>query len=372
MWKNLRAMWKSWDVPLITFTVLLMVVGLAELYSSSLTRPDLAPLFLRQLTGAGVGLIAMLVIARTDYRTYRSWSKLIYFAALALLIVVLVIGQTIRGTTGWLHLGFFGFQPVELIKIMWVLVLAGYLAHVGPPLTWGKTIAATLLLAPLIGLVLAQPDFGSGSMLIVVWAVMLAAVPKFRSWWVVMGILAVVAILVGTVFLKDYQRARIGTFLNPWKDPLGSGYNVTQSVIAVGSGGLWGRGLGLGTQSQLKFLPEQHTDFIFASIAEELGFVGGALVLGLWVGFMSRVVWLIRRLRDDYAVLVALGVGGLIAVQAVLNIGMNLGLAPVVGVPLPFISFGSSSLVASLIGVGILENLAMQYGRQAPTTVTRA
>lgn len=365
-------MWQSWDVPLMTFTVLLMVVGLAELYSSSLSRPELTPLLYRQLTGAGIGFVALLLSARTNYRIYRSWSRLIYFLSLALLGLVLIAGQTLRGTTGWLNLGFFSFQPVELVKFMWVLVLAGYLAYVGPPLTWAKTVAASLLLLPLIGLVLAQPDFGSGFMLIVVWAVLLAAVPKGRSWWIAMGALVIMAILIGSVFLKDYQRDRLSTFLNPRSDPLGSGYNVTQSVIAVGSGGLWGRGLGLGTQSQLKFLPEQHTDFIFASIAEELGFVGGALVLGLWVGFMSRVVWLIRRLRDDYAVLVALGIGSLIAVQAVMNIGMNMGLAPVVGVPLPFMSFGSSSLVASLLAVGILQNLAVHYGRQAPTTVVRA
>ena len=366
MWKKFLAVWQSWDILLLAFTVLLLVVGLAELYSSSISRPELSGLFSRQLVAAVVGLSAMFAVSFVDYRSYRSWSKLIYILALGLLAAVLVFGQTLRGTTGWLRWGEIGFQPVELVKLMWVLVLASYLAYVGSPLNAKKTISATLLLIPLLILVLVQPDFGAGFMLLVVWAVLLGVVPKPARWWLVMGGLIIIAVLVGSIFLQDYQQERILTFFNPNRDPLGSGYNVTQSVIAVGSGGLWGRGLGVGTQSQLKFLPEQHTDFVFASLAEELGLIGSLLVLALWLGFFSRLWRLLHRLRDDFAVLVVVGIFSLFAVQVVLNIGMNVGMAPVVGITLPFVSFGGSSLVSSLIAVGILQNFARQYGWQAP------
>lgn len=366
MWKKFLAVWQSWDVLLFIFVALLMLVGLAELYSSSITRPELTSFFYRQLAAAAIGLLAMFILSFIDYRLYRSWSKLIYIISIILLVAVLIIGQTLRGTTGWLRVGEIGFQPVELIKIMWVMVLASYLAYVGSPIDTKKTITSLFLLLPLLVLILLQPDFGSGFMLLVVWAVLLAIVPKPLKWWLMMGGLAVVAVLLGSIFIKGYQQDRLLNFINPGRDPLGSGYNVTQSVIAVGSGSLWGRGLGVGTQSQLKFLPEQHTDFVFASLAEELGLVGSILILMLWLGLFSRIWRLLRRLRDDFAVLVTVGFGALLMVQVVLNIGMNLGLAPVVGITLPFISYGGSSLISSLIAIGILQNFARQYGWQAP------
>lgn len=368
MWKKFLALWRGWDMLLLLFTVLLLFIGLAELYSSSITRPELASSFNRQLAAAAIGLVAMVFFSAIDYRLYRSWSKLIYVLAIILLIVVLVFGQTLRGTTGWLRWGEIGFQPVELVKIMWILILASYLSYTGAPLNTKKTIIASILLAPILGLIILQPDFGSGFILLVVLGVLLAVVPKPARWWLTMAGSVVVLGLLGSLFLQDYQQQRILNFLNPSRDPLGSGYNVTQSVIAVGSGGLWGRGLGVGTQSQLKFLPEQHTDFVFASLAEELGLIGSIIVLFLWLGFFGRIWRLLRRLRDDFAVLVTIGIFSLFAAQVILNIGMNLGLAPVVGITLPFISFGGSSLVSSLMAVGILQNFAKQFSWQAPTS----
>ncbi|HBH17173.1 MAG TPA: rod shape-determining protein RodA [Candidatus Veblenbacteria bacterium] len=368
MWKKFLSLWQSWDMLLLAFTVLLLLVGLVELYSSSFSRPELTSFFNRQVVAAVIGIVAMVFFSFIDYRLYRSWSKLIYILSIVLLSAVLIFGQTLRGTTGWLRLGEVGFQPVELIKLMWVLVLASYLAYVGSPLDANKTIKATILLLPLTVLVMLQPDFGSSFMLLVVWVALLVVVPKPRRWWLVMASLFVGIGLLGSIFLRDYQQERVLNFLNPGRDPLGSGYNVTQSVIAVGSGGWWGRGLGVGTQSQLKFLPEQHTDFVFASLAEELGLAGSLIVLALWLGFFSRIWRILRRLRDDFAVLVTVGIFSLFALQVVLNIGMNLGLAPVVGITLPLVSFGGSSLLVSLIAIGILQNLAKQYSWQAPTT----
>ncbi len=366
MWRRLKELIRTWDGTLLALTLLLCGVGLAELYSSTLAQPELTALFWRQLGSFVLGLAALLIGATVDYRIYRSWSRLTYLGAIVLLILVLLLGTTIRGTTGWFRFGSLSFQPIELVKFMWVVVLASYLTHVGPPLDVRKTIGAVALLTPLMWLVLAQPDFGSGFLMLVGCGVLLAVVPKPRRWWLgAIGVLLVVATAF-SFFLRDYQRDRLLTFINPRANPLGTGYNVTQSVVAVGAGGWWGRGLGLGTQSQLKFLPEQHTDFIFASLAEELGFVGSILVLGLWAGFLGRLLWLIRRLRDDFAVLLAVGFFSLFAVQAALNIGMNLGLVPVVGLTLPFVSYGGSSLVVSLAAVGVLQNLARHFGRQAP------
>jgi rod shape determining protein RodA len=366
MWRKLFDVWRNWDGTLFALTLSLLFIGLAGLYSTSLSQPAAVSLFPRQLIGVGLGLLILFTIAALDYRTYRSWSRIIYLSAIALLVAVLLLGRTVRGTTGWLRFGILGFQPVEAVKFLWVMALASYLAHAGPPLTAKKTLVASLLLVPLLGLVLAQPDFGSGLILVVVWGVLLAAMPKPKHWWLMMGLVILIVGLAGSFFLKDYQRGRLLTFFDPQADPLGRGYNVTQSIIAVGAGGLWGRGLGLGTQSQLHFLPEQHTDFIFASISEELGLVGSGLILILWLAFFTRLIWLIRRLRDDFAVLVGIGIFSIFASQVVFNIGMNLGLVPVVGLTLPFFSFGSSSLVMSLAAVGVLENLARQYGRNAP------
>lgn len=365
----LKKLWlwvQGWDALLLLLTILLLLMGLAELYSSSISRPELISLFNRQLIAALIGLAAMVAISLVDFRLYRSWSKLLYVVALLLLIVVLFLGQTIRGTTGWLRWGELGFQPVELVKLLWILILASYLAYVGAPLNITKTIKSLLLLVPLLILVFLQPDFGAGFMLLVVWGTLLAVMPKTTRWWLTMAGVMAIGVLLGSFFLQDYQRERLLNFLNPGRDPLGSGYNVTQSVIAVGSGGFWGRGLGVGTQSQLKFLPEQHTDFVFASLAEELGLVGSLMVLALWAAFFIRIWRLLRRLRDDFAVLVTVGIFSLLATQVVLNIGMNIGLAPVVGITLPFVSYGGSSLVSSLLAVGILQHLAKNYGRQAP------
>lgn len=366
MWRRLVSIIRGWDGPLFTFTILLLAVGLAELYSSSLSRPEIVPLFNRQLVGAGLGLVGLLTASLIDFRIYRSWSRLIYIFSVLLLLAVLVVGSTVRGTTGWFIFGWFRFQPIELVKFLWVIVLASYLSHAGPPLTWKKTLGAIILAVPLMILILLQPDFGSGFLLLVCLAVMLAAIPKIKRWWIWSFVIVLSIALVGSLFLKDYQIGRIKSLVNPQADRLGQGYNVTQSIIAVGAGHFFGRGLGLGTQSQLKFLPEQHTDFIFASIAEELGLFGSLLIIILWGGWFYRIIRLMARLSDDFALLISIGILSIFAAQVTFNIGMNIGLMPVVGITLPFVSYGGSSLIVSLTVVGILLNLSRQFGSRAP------
>lgn len=370
MWRRFIHIWRGLDVPLAAIMALLLCVGLAALYSSSLSRGDF-DIFNRQLLSAGLGVLVFFITASVDYRVYRSWSRFIYIFSLLLLILVLFLGREVNGTIGWFRLFGFSFQPVEMVKLLWILAFSSYLAHVGPPLTAPKTVMAIVLVLPLLGLVLTQPDFGSAFIILIIWGVLLAIVPKNRRWWIIMGSLGLLVIILGSFFLKDYQRDRLKVFFNPRTDALGRGYNVSQSVIAVGSGGWWGRGLGLGTQSKLHFLPEQHTDFIFASIAEELGFVGAGLILLLWAVFFARIIWLIRRLRDDFAILIAVGIFVIFSAQTIFNIGMNMGVAPVVGITLPFLSYGGSSLIMSMAAVGLLENLALQFGSRAPVEAHR-
>lgn len=360
--------WANYDWVLQTAVLLLLLIGLISHYVSSLNEAGelSSQIFAKQLISVGLGLFLLILISLIDFRWYRSWSKLLYLASVILLFLVLILGHTIRGTRGWFVWGEFSFQPVEIVKILLVICLAAYLVYVGAPLNFKKTIGSFFILLLPLALVLYQPDFGSASLLVISWLVMLAMVPKKLTWWLTIGSLVIITLLMGWFSLKDYQRARIEVFLNPRLDPLGQGYNVTQSIIAVGAGGLTGRGLGLGTQSRLDFLPEQQTDFIFASITEELGLIGSSLILFLYFIIFLRLVRLIRRLRDDFSLLVVGGFGSLLLVQVVLNISMNIGLAPVVGLPLPFLSTGGSSLVASLIVIGMIQNLSRHYGRQAP------
>ena len=244
MWRKLAELFRTWDNTLLALTLSLLLIGLAALYASSLARPENFGLFKHQLLGVGIGLTFLLITSAIDYRAYRSWSRVIYLVGIVLLIAVLLWGQNIRSTTGWFRWGSWSFQPVELVKFLWVVGLASWLAQVGPPLNFNKTMAATVLLLPLLVLVLWQPDFGSGFLFIVVWAGLLAVIPKSRRWWLVMLVIVLSAVAIGSLFLKDYQRDRLRVFLDPQAEPLGSGYNVTQSIIAVGSAGggvgVWG------------------------------------------------------------------------------------------------------------------------------------
>ncbi|MFA4936669.1 MAG: rod shape-determining protein RodA [Patescibacteria group bacterium] len=359
---------QGYDWILVGVVLLLVIIGLASHYASAVnsTVDFKDSFFVKQSIAAAIGLIVLVVVSAVDFRVFRSWSKLLYISLLVLLGTVLVFGNVIRGTKGWFIIGNFSFQPVELAKILFVIALASYLIYIGSPLNFKKTFSSLIVLLPPLMLILMQPDFGSASLFIFTWLVMLAMVPKKITWWIAVVGISIILVIIGWFGLKDYQQSRIQVFLNPQLDPLGQGYNVTQSIIAVGSGQWLGRGLGLGTQSQLDFLPEQQTDFIFASIAEELGLVGASLVLLLFSIFFIRVIRLMRRLRDDFSLLVVGGIISIIFIQVVLNISMNIGLAPVIGLPLPFLSAGGSSLVMSMVIVGMLENLSRKFSQLAP------
>lgn len=358
---------RNLDVGMLASTGVLAALGLAALWSLTIGADPPAPgAFWKQVIALGLGLILFLFFAALDYRALNFYSGTLAVVAIVVLILVLIAGTTIRGTTGWFRLGPVSFQPVEFVKIALVVHLAGSLARHAFDRSLRTLFGATWLALASAALVLLQPDFGSVLILMGYWFLLLVLSGMKARHIAALSVVLVIMSNVAWFFIfKDYQRERILTFLDPSRDPLGRGYNLIQSVITVGSGGLFGRGLGQGTQSQLRFLPEGQTDFIFAVVAEQFGFVAVALVIGLFTYLLYRGVRTAMRARDDYAALLAYGIVVMLALEVIVNIGMNLGLVPVTGIALPLMSAGGSSLVATFILLGILESIAVRQKIEA-------
>jgi rod shape determining protein RodA len=336
-------------------TLLLVAIGIATLYSITLNveQPRIEK-FYRQLVSFGIGLVVLVVAAAIDFRKVRSYAWILYGIGLGVLSAVLIVGTTLRGTTGWFSLLGSTFQPVELMKVLIVVVLARFLSdHADEGASWKVIGYSGGIIAVPTALVMLQPDLGSAMLLVGVWLGLLLflRMPFRRFALLLLGMAAVASI--GWFGLHGYQQSRIMTYLHPGSDPLRSGYNVHQAVVAIGSGKLFGRGLGLGTQSQLNFLPTQDTDFIFAVIAEELGFVGVLVLLTLFGTFLSRFLRGMRINRDLFGNLLLAGTMILFTFEIFLNIGGNIGLLPLTGIPLPFLSYGGSALMCSLLAVGL-------------------
>jgi len=354
----------DWLLLISVFT--LFVLGIAAIYSVELSQA--AGTFLnvkKQLFALGIALVLCTVVALSNYQLLRNYSLILYIIGVALLIGVLIFGQLIRGAQGWFALGPISFQPVEFMKVALIIALATYFSsHVRRPLGFKGLVGSMLIMLVPFTLVLLQPDLGSASVLLGIWFFM-ALFARMRWHHIVglCGIGAIVSIVSWVFILADYQKARILTFLDPTYDPLGQGYNVSQAIIAIGSGGLFGSGLGFGTQSHLKFLPESQTDFIFAVIAEELGFVGVMVVLSAFALLFARVLRLVIRATDDFTGYLLLGIASVFFLQLLVNVGMNLGLFPVTGIGLPFVSYGGSSLLFSLLLIAIVESIASRNRR---------
>lgn len=345
-----------------------MVIGCLEIYSVALSHPTTHLLFLKkQLIAAAVGGVLFWTMLRMRYQFLKGYSLVFYVATLFFLGAVLFLGKTNRGTTGWFELGIFSFQPVEYAKFALVVILAQYLSRRGGQALRFRDILITGLYTAIpVVLVLFQPDFGSAFLLCSLWGLMmLFGGLKRRHLLFFLCLIALVPVGIWKMPLAPYQRDRIETFLHPSSAPAGKGYNVHQALIAVGSGQLTGRGAGFGSQSQLKFLPESHTDFIFSVIAEELGFLGVSLVLVVFFVFFSRVLFFACTAVDPFARFLLFGSGSILFVQFVINVGMNIGLFPVTGITLPFVSYGGSSLVFSLLMVGIIEGVISHLRRSS-------
>ena len=351
----------DWLLALSVFVLLLL--GISALYSIGLaSNPADFTNVTKQLIALTLGVVVALAFAFSNYRLLQSYAGSLYAAGALALTAVLFFGVNRRGTTGWFDLGIVDVQPVEFAKIILVVTLAVLLARRTHRYVGWRTVGVTLIpVLVYVGLVLSQPDFGSAALMLAVWgAMLLFAGLRGRVAATLTGSGVAAALLGWFVFFEEFQKQRILTFLNPELDPLGQGYNVVQAKIAIGAGGLFGRGLGFGSQSQLRFLPESQTDFIFAAIAEELGFFGVLLILAA-VGLLFYRLWnLVAAARDDFTAYLLTGLGALLFVQFAVNIAMNLGLMPVTGLPLPFVSYGGTALLASMAVFGIIESVALR------------
>ena len=352
---------KQFDWIIFVAVIFLTSIGLTEIYSIGFGQSTNASFlnFQKQTLSAIISLGAFFIFTVLNYKYLQEKSYFIFFGSLLILAFLLLAGEEKRGTKGWVDVGFFNLQPVEFVKIALILAIARY--HQQKIRSWGdlKTITATgfLSLSAFI-LVALQPDFGSGFILICVWMFSLLAASVKKKYFIIFGILAI--LLSGVTwnfYFEPYQQQRILTLFNPGENTLSDGYNVRQAIIAAGSGEVLGRGVGLGSQSQLKFLPESQNDFIFAVIAEEMGFLGGFLTIAAFIAIFYRLLYNLRYTNDNFGFFVIFLTAGLIFIEMFINIGMNIGLMPVVGISLPFVSYGGSSLLANFVLIGIVQNI---------------
>jgi len=341
------------DFALFGALLLLMGIGLATLYSAG----DLdGGLVLAQALRFGLGLTVMFVIARVPPSRLRDWTPWLYAGSVVLLVLVTLLGEG-RGAHRWLDLGFVRFQPSELLKLTMPMMVAWYLDGRPLPPGWATLGVVGVLIAIPAGLIAEQPDLGTALLIAAsgAFGVFLSGIAWWRIGLLLGGFVALIPI--GWPFLHDYQRNRVLTLLDPEADPLGKGWHIIQSKIAVGSGGIWGKGWHQGTQSRLEFLPEHTTDFIFSVFAEEWGLVGVVLLLALYVFIIGRCLWIAAEARDTYARLLAGAIAMSLFVYVVVNGGMIAGILPVVGVPLPLMSYGGTSAVSMLAGFGVLMSI---------------
>jgi rod shape determining protein RodA len=392
---------RHFDLQIGVSTLLLALIGLVSIYSATFDARA-SEIFFKQLTWILAGTAVMLVIAFLPFRFLQSLSYPTYLLSILMLVIVLLLGKTVSGSTSWFNLGSFRIQPSEFAKITTVLALASYLSRSDVSLRSrrGLIMTAGIVLIP-VALIMLQPDFGTAviyggmSFAMLYWggasrftliavvapfAAVLAALLGTTAFLIVIAVFGVLIyvtrehlLVAAVVFslmvligisvqfiydgLRPYQQKRIDTFLDPGADPLGAGYNILQSKVAIGSGGLLGKGYLHGSQTQLNFIPEQWTDFIFCVPGEEFGFLGAATVLFLFTVLLARGITLSAMVKSRYSSHVAIGLTAILATHVFVNIGMALGLFPVIGVPLPFLSYGGSAFLTSTIIVGILMNL---------------
>lgn len=360
--KNKLRLLLQLDYVLVGSVLLLNVISLLMLFSitwKGQTGFEGSVVFIKQLVFvlAGFGLLIFFTIL--DYRFLYNYNKVIYIFTFMLLVAVLILGTKVRGAVSWFRIGSYGFEPVELAKLAVILTMAKYLdiyAHRLYSLKYIITSVVPVLV--LMGLTFIQPDLGSFMVIGAIWIGMIVVSGiKRKHLALILLVIFTTSSLAWVLLLKDYQKARIVSFLNPDTDPLGTGYNLLQSVIAVGSGKFWGHGLGQGSQSQLEFLPEKHTDFIFAVVAEEWGFFGILLLVTIFTVLLFRIVKITLSSKNYFGRMIGIGAILMIFFQIIVNVGMNIGILPITGIPLPFVSYGGSALLTLFILMGIIQSV---------------
>lgn len=346
--------WKDFDWLLLAAAICLSFISVVEIYSSTMAQPT-ENFALRQLAWVCVGIVFLFVIAAIDYHHIAEHIPWLYVLAIGALVYTLAMGHTVSGSKSWVAVGPVSFQPSELIKMVVVVALARYLSELRSSryMTFLQVAKACMICLVPMGLVALQPDLGTALTYLPAIAVGLF-VRGVRPVVLISLILGFVLVLpVSWLVLKPYQKERILTFLDPERDPLGKGYQVTQSRIAIGSGGLLGKGVFNGTQNQLGFLPTRHTDFIFSVVGEELGFAGVIATLGLLAFIIFRSIVNAQTARDNLGLFIVMGVVGTYFFHIIVNVGMVIGFMPTTGIPLPFLSYGGSSVLTAFIALGL-------------------
>ncbi len=361
-----RRLAMDFDWGTLALSLAIVSLSIVLLYSATSERLEgPSGMHLKQMVWAIIGLVSMCAVLCMHYQTLCRHAYVLYGILLVSLVIVLLFGRVVNGSQRWLVIGPWHMQTSELAKPVLILVLARYFTEHTPAGTASLSFRNLLFPVLLVGLpfvlIVKQPNLSTAMVLVVLLGVMALMIGLHRTTLITLLLLGVgVLPLAWTMVLKDYQRERLLTLLNPQPDLLGAGYHSWQSKIAIGSGGLWGKGLLAGTQSRLSFLPERHTDFIFAVLAEEVGFVGVILLLGLFGCLLVHGFLIAYRSRDRLGALVATGVVTMLAAQIFLNIGMTIGLVPIIGLPLPLMSYGGSSLVMTFLCLGLLMNVRMR------------
>ncbi|MFP6664069.1 MAG: rod shape-determining protein RodA [Deltaproteobacteria bacterium] len=360
-----RRLIARFDVILLFTMMMIVALGIVTVYSATYApgSETLSHYASRQALWGLLGMVAALAMVGFDYRRLERWAPAIYGVGLILLMAVPLVGSMGGGSRRWLSLGPMNLQPSETMKLALVILLSRYFHHNSRPgglklRDYG--IPALYTLVPVV-LILTQPDLGTASLLVFLFATMaLLAGPSPRTLAIVGGTIVAMLPLIPFLYsqLKEYQQRRLTTFLNPELDPLGAGYHVIQSKIAIGSGGLWGKGFLDGTQNQLNFLPEQHTDFIFSVFSEEWGFVGAVALLSLYAILLLRGLFVVGHAKERFGALLAFGILANVFWQVIINLGMTTGLMPVVGMTLPYFSYGGSSLLTLMASMGLVINVS--------------
>lgn len=353
---------------IIIAALLICIIGISSIYSSTCQKEGRLwqDIYKRQILWALIGALFFMLVSNVNYHRIWDWTYILYIATVFFLFLVFILGLARLGAQRWLRVAWFNFQPSEFAKLAVIIFLARYYSRKSSNdtrlcaqrygIASGIIIPFLFICIPM-GLIVEQPDLGSGLMLFALFiSMLLLSGVKFRYIFIFLFLTALPVPFLWH-FLRDYQKERLLVFLNPNIDPLGAGYTIIQSKIAIGSGGLFGKGWLAGTQSQLRFLPESHTDFIFATFAEQWGFFGGVLLLLMYLAIICQGFNIAQRTSDQFGRLLAAGISLMLSIQICVNIFMNMGLAPVVGLPLPLMSYGGSSMIVTLISIGILVNI---------------
>ena len=354
------------DYLLLATILLIVFFGITIIYSATHANPadnhgDPFVFVKKQVTWLILGLIAMFTMMSIDYREFTKWSKHIYIINLLLLLAVMFLGKSSLGAQRWIEIGPFVLQPSEFAKISIIITLATLLeSKVGQIKTFGDLIPILFHVGVPMMLIMKQPDLGTSLVFMAIFfGIIFAAGVNWKPLTILCGLGAAAMPFFWHV-LKDYQKKRLLVFLDPNVDPMGAGYHIIQSKIAIGSGGIFGKGIFAGTQSQLNFLPEHHTDFIFAVVGEELGFIGALFLLALYFTVVWRGLKIAAEAKDNLGMLLAVGVISMFIFHVLVNIGMNSGIMPVTGIPLPFMSYGGSAMLTNMMAMGLLLNVCIR------------